>query len=126
MVVGTTDTWRISKGAEENQGEGAELFEEEKMQAWLVYQFSGGEKAGDVNWARADTRVALFYKELLSQARQLAWGLDNWLHCGVWEADEGAVQGPLWGHSRHNMYSSSGTTGPFVNRPQSPATWTSE
>lgn len=59
--------------------------------------FSDGEKAGDFNWARADMRLALFYKEPLSQARQLAWGLDKWLHCGVWEADEGGVQNPLWG-----------------------------
>lgn len=50
--------------------------------------FSDGQKAGDFNWARADMGLALFYTEPLSQARQL--------HCGVWEADEGGVQGPLW------------------------------
>lgn len=41
--------------------------------------------------------LALFHKEPLSQARRLAWGLDKWLCCGVWEADEGGVQGLLWG-----------------------------
>lgn len=58
---------------------------------------SDGGKAGDFNWARADMTLALFYKEPLSQARHLTWGLDKWLCCGVWEADEGGVQGPLWG-----------------------------
>lgn len=59
--------------------------------------FSGGEKAGEFSSAGADMRLVLFYKEPLSQARQLAWSLDKWLHCGVWEADEGGVQGSLWG-----------------------------
>lgn len=57
----------------------------------------GGGKAEGFNWTRADMTLALFHKEPLSQARRLAWGPDKWLCCGVWEADEGGVQGPLWG-----------------------------
>lgn len=43
-------------------------------------------------------RLDVFYKELVSQARPLARGLGKCLHCGVWEADEGGVQGP-WGNT---------------------------
>lgn len=52
---------------------------------------SNGEKTGDLHWARVELRLALFYKEPLSQARRLARGLGKRLHSAVWEADEGGV-----------------------------------
>lgn len=50
-----------------------------------------GEKVRDLNWARTDLRLAFFYKEPLSQARQLALDLGKCLHYSVWEADGGGV-----------------------------------
>lgn len=65
--------------------------EEQDGRAVGVPLLSNGERAGDLDWTRADLSWALFYIQPLSQARQLAWGLGRCLHYGVWEADEGGV-----------------------------------
>lgn len=61
------------------------------MEGQLMPTAFNGEKARDLNRARTDLRLAFFYKEPLSQARQLALDLGKCLHYGVWEADGGGV-----------------------------------